>query len=158
MNKKSIIFLLILILIPVVLYLLWPSDERRIKKLFRKGSEAVEKEDLSGVMSVVSYNYRDDYGLTYLYVREHVKSIFQRMRDIKVEYENLDIKVNDATATAEMDVRVIGAMGNETGYFLGDLANPEHLKFTLEKERTKWLVTKTEKLPGDLRGLQNHEP
>jgi len=147
MNKKKIIFLISIIIIPLILYFLWPSDESRIKKLFNEGSKAVEKENIDSVMSKISYNYRDDYGLTYLYIKNYLKSFFQRMSDIKIEYENLDIKVNDKTATAEMDVRVIATIGNDTGYFLGDLPNPEHLKFTLEKERTKWLVIKTEGLP-----------
>jgi hypothetical protein len=147
MSKKSLILLFILIILPIVLYFLWPSDESRIKKLFKEGSNAIEKEELDAVMSKVSFNYSDEYGLTYLYMKELMKSVFQRMSDIKIEYENLMIKVNDKTATADMDVRIIATIGNDTGYILGDLPKPVHLKFTLEKVRTKWLVTKTEGLP-----------
>jgi hypothetical protein len=147
MSKKSLILLFILIILPIVLYFLWPSDESRIKKLFKEGSHAIEKEELDAVMSKVSFNYSDEYGLTYLYMKELMKSVFQRMSDIKIEYENLMIKVNDKTATADMDVRIIATIGNDTGYILGDLPKPVHLKFTLEKVRTKWLVTKTEGLP-----------
>jgi hypothetical protein len=147
MSRKSIALLFILIAAPLIIYLIWPSDESRIKKLFREGAQAVEKEDLDGAMSKVSYNYRDEYGLSYLYMKELMKSAFQRMKDIKVEYENLKINITDRTATADMDVRIIATIGNDTGYIMGDLPNPVHLKFTLEKERTKWLVTKTEGLP-----------
>ncbi len=147
MSKKTIILLFVLFALPIILYLLWPSDEVRIKKLFREGSQAIEKEDLDAVMSKVSFNYRDEYGLTYIYIKELMKSVFQRMDDIKIEYENLDIKVNDKNATADMDVRILATIGNDTGYILGDLAKPVHFKFTLEKERTKWLVIKTEGLP-----------
>jgi hypothetical protein len=146
MSKKSLILLFILIILPIVLYLLWPSDESRIKKLFKEGSHAIEKEDLDTVMSKVSFNYSDEYGMTYLYIKEMMKSVFHRMSDIKIEYENLMIKVNDKTATADMDVRIIATIGNDTGYILGDLPKPVHLKFTLEKVRTKWLVTRTEGL------------
>lgn len=76
-----------------------------------------------------------------------MKSVFKQMSDIKVEYENLETKVNDKVATADMDVRIIATIGNDTGYIFGDLPKPVHLKFTLEKERTKWLVMKTEGLP-----------
>jgi hypothetical protein len=147
MSRKSIALLFILIATPLIIYLIWPSDENRIKKLFREGARAVEKEDLDGAMSKVSYNYRDEYGLSYLYIKELMKSAFQRMKDIKVEYENLKINITDRTATADMDVRIIATIGNDTGYIMGDLPNSVHLKFTLEKERTKWLVTKTEGLP-----------
>ena len=137
MSKKTIALLFLLILTPIILYLLWPSDESRIKKLFKEGSKAIEKEDLDGVMSKVSFNYSDEYGLTSLYLKESIKSVFKQMSDIKVEYENLNIKVNDKIAKADMDVRIIATIGNETGYIFGDLPKPVHLKFTLEKERTK---------------------
>jgi hypothetical protein len=147
LSKKSIALLVLIILIPITIYFLWPSDESRIKKLFKEGSKAIEKEDLDTVMSKVSFNYSDEYGLTYLYLKESIKSVFKQMSDIKVEYENLNIKVNDKIAKADMDVRIIATIGNETGYIFGDLPKPIHLKFTLEKERTKWLVAKTEGLP-----------
>jgi hypothetical protein len=147
MSKKTIALLFILIVTPLIIYLLWPSDESRIKNLFKEGSQAIEKEDLETVMSKVSFNYRDEYGFTYLYLKELMKTLFKQMDDIKIEYENIEINVNDKTATADMDVLILAKMGNNTGYILGDLSEPAHLTFTLEKERTKWLVIKTEGLP-----------
>jgi hypothetical protein len=147
LKSKSLILISILFVLAVLTYFLWPSDESRIKKLFKEGSQAIEKEDLDGVMSKVSFNYHDEYGMTYLYIKESMKSLFQQMSDIKIEYENMKIKVNKKMATADMDVRILATIGNETGYVFGDLVKPEHLTFTLEKERAKWLVTKTEGLP-----------
>lgn len=147
MSKKTIISLFILILAPVILYLVWPSDEARIKKMLKEGINSVEHEDLENVMSKVSFNYRDDYGLTYLYIKEYMKRIFQQMDEINIEYENLRILVHDKTASAEMDVRVVARVGTDTGYVFGDYPNPEHLTLTLQKERTKWYVIKTEGLP-----------
>ena len=147
MSKKSIALLILLILIPIVIFLLWPSDESRIKKLFKEGSKAIEKEELDVVMSKVSYNYSDDYGLTYLYIKENMKRVFQQLNDIKIEYENMKITISKNIATAGIDVRVVATIGNDTGYILGDLDKPVHLKFTLEKVRAKWLVIKTEGLP-----------
>ena len=147
MSKKTIAFLFIVIVIPVIIYFLWPSDESRIKKLFKEGSQAIEKEDLETVMSKVSFNYRDEHGLTYLYLKELMKTVFKQMDDIKIEYENIEIDVHDKTATTDMDVLILATKGDTTGYILGDLSEPAHLTFTLEKERTKWLVIKTEGLP-----------
>jgi hypothetical protein len=147
MSRKTIILLLILFILPLVIYFLWPSDETRIKKVFREGSQAIEKKDLDAVMSNVSFNYTDEYGFNYLYIKESLKRVFQQMGDLDIEYENLIITVTDKAAKAEMDVRVVATIGNERGYILGDLPNPLHLTFSLEKERTKWLVTKTEGMP-----------
>jgi hypothetical protein len=148
LNKKTIALLFFLIAAPVIIYFLLPSDESRIKKLFRGGAAAIEKEDLDAVMARVSFNYRDENGLTYLAAKELMKSIFQRMDHIKAKYENLRITVKkDKTATADMDVRIVATIGTDAGYIMGDPSNPVHLTFILEKERTKWLVTKTEGLP-----------
>jgi hypothetical protein len=149
MNRKIIGILLFAVVAGLIFFLLFPSDESRIKKLITEGSQAIEKKDIEAVMSKVSYNYRDDYGFTYLYIRESMKTVFQRMENIKIEYENLKIVVQDKTAEADMDVRIIATIGNETGYILGDMPNPVHLRFALEKERTNWLVTKTDGLPFD---------
>lgn len=147
MSKKTIAFISLIAVILLIIYLIWPSDESRIKKLFKEGAHAIEKEDLDSVMSRVSYNYRDEYGLTYLYLKELMKSVFKQTESIKIEYEDVRITISDDTAVTDIDVLVLATVGNNTGYILGDLSEPAHLTFTLEKERTKWLVTKTEGLP-----------
>jgi hypothetical protein len=147
MSRKTIVLLSILFLLPLVIYFLWPSDEARIKKLFREGSKAIGKKDLDAVMSKVSFNYTDEYGFNYLYLKESLKRVFQQMGDLDIEYENLTITIAGKAAKAEMDVRVVATIEKERGYILGDLPNPVHLTFSLEKERTKWLVTRTEGMP-----------
>ena len=46
MSKKSAILTFLLIISPVLIYFLWPSDESRIKKLVKEGATAVEKKRL----------------------------------------------------------------------------------------------------------------
>jgi hypothetical protein len=146
MSKKLTILLFVLIVTPVILYLVWPSDEARIRKLLKEGINAIEQEDLEHVMSKVSFNYRDDYGLTYLSIKEYMLKIFQQMNNIKIECENLDLMVHGKTASAEMEVRVVAQVGTDTGYVFGDFPNPKHLMLALQKEKTKWYVIKTEVL------------
>jgi len=147
MSKKTVISLAILILSPLIIYFLWPTDESRIKKLFREGAKAVEQEKIGDVMSKVSFNYTDEHGLSYITLKEVMGRVFQQMSGIKVEYEIKNITVKEASATADLDIRVIASYGQETGYTVGDAAKPAHMKFYLEKERTKWLVNKIEGLP-----------
>ena len=146
MSKKTVISLAILILSPLIIYFLWPSDESRIKKLFREGAKAIELEKIDDVMSRVSYNYTDDKGLAYITIKEGMGRVFQQMSGIKIDYEIKNITIKDKTATADLDMRVIVSYGQDTGYAVGDAATPAHMKFFLEKERTAWLVTKTEGL------------
>ena len=118
----------------------------------------MESRDLDGVMSKVSFAYRDEYGVTYLYLKEILKKEFNLLSDIQVEYEALRIQISkkndlqgerpspDApdTAMAELDIRVVATAGTETGYILGDVKTPVHMRFILQKERMKWLIVKAE--------------
>ncbi len=146
---KKIFIILSVVLFMIIIFLIFSqSDKKRINKLFKEEVKSVEKKDIDGVMSGISYNYRDDYGFTYLYIKELMKREFQRMKDIEIEYENLKIKINDSRRNAEIevDVRVIATINDERGYIIGDIRSPLHLRFHLEKERTKWLIIKTEGL------------
>ncbi|MDP2276599.1 MAG: hypothetical protein Q8K51_00085 [Nitrospirota bacterium] len=146
MSKKSAILLFLLIISPVLIYFLWPSDESRIKKLIKEGAAAVEKEEIDNVMAKVSFNYQDDRGMTYMLIKKILTEQFKSLSDIKIEYENLKIEVKEKMANAEFDLRVIAAIGSQTGYIIGDLKTPARIKLFLEKERLNWLVTKTEGL------------
>ncbi len=152
MNKKFIIIFLLSSVAALTFYLLWPSDESRVRKLFKEGAGAVESRDLDGVMSKISFNYRDEYGMTYLYIKETLKRDFEKFSDIHsdihVEYDDLKVEVlkerEGERAVAELNVRVVATAGNETGYIIGDVKKPLHLKFTLRKERLKWLIVMAE--------------
>jgi ketosteroid isomerase-like protein len=138
----------VLCIVIALVFVFWPTDEKRIEKLFAEAAEAVENEDIDGVMEKVSFNYRDDYGFNYLSIKEAMKRNFGRAGNIGVEYENMEIQVQERASMAFVDVRVFATIGEETGYILGDAPDSAHLVFTLQKERTKWLIVKTEGLPG----------
>ncbi len=163
MGRKHLLGILFLAILSAALILIffWPSDERRIKKFFKEGASAVESEDLDGVMSKFSYNYRDDYGMTYFYVKEVLKREFEKLSDIKVEYGSLRIRIlragtltgNKETlasdrATVEAEVRVLATIGTETGYILGDPKSPLTLRFTLDKEQMRWRLVMVEGFRG----------
>jgi hypothetical protein len=147
MSKKTFIALVILILSPLIIYFLWPSDENRIKKLFREGAKAIEEEKIDDAMSKVSFNYTDDHGLNYLFIKKEMENFLKQMDGIKIEYEIKNITVKDRAATADLELRVIASHGKDTGYVVGDAAKPAHMKFYLEKQRTKWLVIKADGSP-----------
>ena len=146
MSKKTAALIALILVSPVIIYFLWPTDEARIRRLFREGAGAVENKKIEDVMSKISFNYTDDHSLSYLAIKELMKRSFERMNNIKVEYGLKDIVISDKTASVGMDIRVIATYDKDTGYVVGDAARPVRVKFFLEKERTTWLVTRTEGL------------
>jgi hypothetical protein len=121
MSKKSIALLFLLVVAPVIIYLLWPTEEARIRKLVRQEARAIEARDVEAVMSNISFNYQDEYGLSYLIIKKSLEQRFQRYSGIDVEYENLQVKVapEEKEATASMDLRVLASSGEEMGYAIG---------------------------------------
>ena len=147
MSRKSILLISLLIISPVIAYLLWPSDESRIKKLFRDGSRAVEEEKIEDVMAKVSFSYADEHGMSYMLIKNGMERVFRQMSGLRVEYEMGEIEVRDRNATVDLDIRVIATSGTDTGYFMGDAARPARVRFFLEKEGTRWFVSRTGGLP-----------
>ncbi len=143
MSKKSIALLFVLIVSPAIIYLLWPTEEARIKKLVRQAAHAIEEEDIEEVMSKVSYNYQDEYGLSYVLIKKGLQQHFQRYASLDVDYENLKIEVAEGAeeATASMDLRVLASAGQEMGYILGG-DGPARLELGLKKggPLRKWQV------------------
>ena len=147
MSRKSIILLLIFLIPSVVIYHLWPSDESRIKKLVKQTAVAFETENTGAVMSVISFNYTDNYNLSYLLLKKNLERRFKTFSAIKVEYENLKIEASadlPGRATVWMDVRVIATQGETTGYFIGDFNEPARFILELEKNPAKkWLIVRS---------------
>ncbi len=134
---------MLLIVTPVAVYFLWPSDEARIRKLVRLEAKAIEAEDIQAVMKGISYNYSDEKGLSYLLIKRLLEREFQRLNNIKFRYSDLLIEVRDNdTAIAVMDLHVTSGTNTESPrYVLGDKENPVVLNLALRKEGAgKWII------------------
>jgi hypothetical protein len=146
MTRARLFVLLCAVVAALTVFILWPSDESRIRNLIKKTAEAAERNDMDAVMEAVDFNYRDNYGLSYLYLRQALERQFAGLEDIQVEHEGLDIEAGEGgRATASMDVRVIATAGGMRGYYMGDMDNPLWLSIKLEKNAArKWRVVEAE--------------
>ncbi len=99
-------------------------------------------------MSLVSFHYIDDLGQTYLILKRNLRNVFKRISDVDMEYKIIEINIKKNTATVTLDIRVIGTRRNNRGYIIGNFDNPERLILTFEKERLKWLLTRSEGIEG----------
>jgi hypothetical protein len=142
LRRRSFILAGLIVLILGFLIVFWPSDERRIRVLFREGIEAVESENIDAVMSRVSFNYRDDHGLTYLTLREWLNNQFQRLTEMDVEEGDLSVSVSGDQATVVLPARVLATEGSMRGYVVGEPKKPARLTFVLSRERSRWLITR----------------
>ncbi len=145
MSRKTAIILLLLLSMPLAIYLLMPSDAKRIRKIVEEGREAAIQKDLSGVMSPVSYNYKDRYGFSYLYLKETLKRIFKDYDSIEIDLKRLrvDVDSKDGKARAKFLLKAVGIKNNDREYILGSEEVYESVFLTLKKEHMKWRVVET---------------
>jgi hypothetical protein len=130
--------------VAVVVYIFYPTDEKRVRKIISNSEEAIISEDIDRLMEFVSYNYRDDYGNSYLLLKKRMQSVFGRLDDVEIERSIVKISVMDSDAEAELSVRVSVSEGEDRVYIIGDAGMSQSIKVFLKKSPYKWLITEVE--------------
>ena len=134
----SVLVFLIIIIICVVIFS--PTDKKRIWKVIVASEKAIIDEDIDGLMEGISFNYRDEYGGTYLLIKRRMETVFKRLDNIDTEIQLVKISVDKKQAEADINVRVTASHGEGRSYIAGDPANWQNMKIYLEKLRYKWEV------------------
>ena len=145
MKKNRLTFVLAaLILCAAAVYIFYPTDEKRIIRVINNSEDAVAEKNIDKLMEYVSYNYRDDYGSSYIQIKKILQTVLSRLNDIKIERTITKISVRENFAEAELDVRVIASEGKNRGYIIGDAGQAAAIKIFFEKSSYKWLITEIE--------------
>jgi hypothetical protein len=149
MRGKGLVTALILAL-AVLIYLvvikpLLTSDEARIRKGIEKGAQAIEAKDLAKCLRHVSLHYRDEYGLTYVGVRELLGRIFQEFDAFEIGLGNLRfLSLEKEEASVSLDLKVKVSYRGKRGYLLGSGEDANRLKMRFVKEGRRWKVIQVE--------------
>lgn len=142
--RRWLPFVLAAVLAFLILRGLFVSEEDRIKKVLMDGKEAIEREDLKGVMDHISLFYRDDYGFTYLRIKGLLQRLFEEFDDIKIYVERMEVDVEEEGRATAWLLTWATARGKEgTGYIACSGQQPCQVKVELQKGKTGWKVTRT---------------
>lgn len=144
MKLWRFIFPLILFLSLIFLFVLYPTDEKRIRNILNYSEKAIVSEDVEKLMEFVSYNYRDDHGNGYIQIKKIMQTAFKRLNDIEIERNIIKLSVEEDYAEAELSVRVSASEGEERGYIIGDIEKTKTIRVFFEKLPHKWLITKVD--------------
>ncbi|MEE8329653.1 MAG: hypothetical protein V3R54_06965 [Thermodesulfovibrionia bacterium] len=153
MKRRYIFFSALLLLSAIIVYVFYPTDKNRIRKVIGNCEEAVVAEDIDKLMKFISYNYRDEYGNGYLKLKKTLQTVFRRLDSIYIERNIKGISVNDKLAEAELSIRVlvsrpggspVATENDEKRYIIGDAGNSRTIKVFFEKTSYKWLITKVD--------------
>lgn len=142
--KRGYVPILLLITVGTLIFILYPSDKRRIRTVLNRMEDAIVREDVDEVMENISYNYRDAYGNNYLLFKKRVQMFFNRFDDIGIEKVFKEISISGDNAEALMNVRVMVNDGRERAYIIGNMVDSEEIKVYLEKTGYRWMVRKVD--------------
>lgn len=132
MMRGSGRFILLAILAAICVFVVFKyfliSDEEKIKKVLYQGKEAIEKEDLEGVMSHVSRYYRDEYGFNYLGVRSLFHWVFEQFDDIAIHVEGIEVDVVEKKkGVATLRTWATARGPDKAGYMVGASQQPRQV-------------------------------
>jgi hypothetical protein len=143
-RRGKLFLALAFLCVGVAVYLIYPTDENRIRKIISSSEEAVISEDIDGFMKAVSFNYSDDYGSNYLLLKKRMQSAFKSFDNINIERSIDRISVKDDNAEAELSVRVSVSSGDEREYIIGDAGKPQTIVIYFSKSSYEWLIIKVD--------------
>jgi len=147
-RRNRYLFILLIFIVAAVVFIFYPTDEKRIKRVIAGSEEALLQEDIDGLFEYISYNYRDDYGSSYLILKKRMQIVFKRLDDIEIEKNLLRITVQEKIAEAELNVKVIASEGASREYIIGDAVTWQGIKVYFEKSPYKWEIVKVSGLFG----------
>ncbi|MCX6695627.1 MAG: hypothetical protein NTU61_04965, partial [Candidatus Altiarchaeota archaeon] len=80
------------------------GEQARIKKFIMTGKARIEKKNLLGISDMVSFSYKDKYGNDRSTLVYGVKSFVSYYKDVFINIESIDIKLNEAKTEADVEV------------------------------------------------------
>jgi hypothetical protein len=142
MKKYGFALVVAAIIIAIVVF---PSDKKRIRKAIRTCEQAVVNENSEALMSLISFNYSDDYGGSYLTLKKRSERLFKTYDDFDFIVDIVGITVNEGDAVADLKLSLIASEGNERGYLFGDAGSHQEIKVYFEKEKFGWTIIRLDK-------------
>ncbi len=152
MRGKGFVIALALALLIYLVFVrpLLISEEARIRRGIKEGVGAIEAKDLGKCLRHVSLHYKDEYGLTYLGVKQLLSKIFQEFEAFEIDLKNLQITLLDkGTASAAFDLKVKVNYGGQRAYLIGSGDDSNRIEMSFIKEGGRWKVNQVE-------GVQAH--
>lgn len=121
---------------------LFISEQMRVVKIIKRGKKAIEQENRSELLAIISKDYLDDWGHNYEKLIESIDNYFQRYEDIKVQITIKKILITKNIAKCYLRVYISSYNIYYDDYTLVN----QPLIITLKKIRSNYLIIQIEKL------------
>jgi len=116
------------------------SDKVRIQGIIESAEEAVEREDLDGLMVYLSPRYQDAYGFNKLLIRRVMQDTFREFDRFEMTAGGAVIAVEGENARVRIPVELRVDWAGQRAYLVGTNAKPAPMEIALRKEGLRWRV------------------
>jgi len=140
-NRLLIVLAVVLVFLAVnVVTYIFEGDEGKVKRAIYTGKALIEKEKGLGLTNLISVDYYDDFGNDRRMLLLIAKDFFDSCKSIAIKIDNLDVKVEDKNAVADVEAT---AYWQENGS-KDILYDVYKAKVFFRKEENGWKVVKFE--------------
>ena len=140
MRRNKYIALSLVAVVTVLAINAYPTEEKRIRKIIYTGRDAFRNRDIDALMKNISYNFRSERGGSYLQLKKRAEIFFKLYNDLELDVDIMGVDVKGEKGEADLKVRLVASKGNDRGYLIGDEADPEDIRVSLEKSPYEWKV------------------
>lgn len=148
--KKYVFLIIAVVAVLIFFYSRSGDDTSEIAHVLDQMVEAGKQGMQGDLIEHVSIEYRDDYGGSYLVVKNVVENLFDKYKKFDTKYKNLSVSIDnpengDKTAVANLDIHIVGYTSDVPIDLLG--TEDSYQNITLYFKKTKilgWKVTRAE--------------
>ena len=143
---KKLGLALLIIVIVVFVWQVYPTEERRLKQDIKALARAFEAENTDEVLEHLDQTYQDIGGMSYEDLTQAIMQFFSRVDSIKVQMSGLKpsidstIERNEVFASCSLGLRVMARFEGERVLVFGGIVHPASVRAFLRKSDGKYRV------------------
>jgi hypothetical protein len=146
-NRRVVIAVLAIVALVFVAWLVrYFSPEQVVRRQLLGAVEALEKERLLGVVTVISRQYEDPWGQTYESIAGNVSEVMTSFDDLRVDLDLQSIDRAGDDVRVRLGFVISGSDAAGTGSVLGTLSDPCRATILWREEPQGWRLVTTETL------------
>lgn len=137
--KKKLLLLLLILVIVIGVWLLYPTEERKLKGDIRTLKNAVENESVDLVVRYIDIQYHDNNNSTHDKIIDAITRFFAEVDSITVQMRGLKASIDSTSgenvvfASCSLGVRVIARYEGERVLAFGGIVKPSTVKARFRK-------------------------
>lgn len=145
---KKILLIFVFIVIVVVIWQLYPTEKKKLKRDIRTLEKTFEAENTVEVSKYIDPSYQDLSGMTYDDITNMIRQFFAQVDSIKIQMSGLKLSIDSVTeknvifASCSLGLRVIARYQGERLLAFGGIVKPSPVKACFRKSDQYYRIYK----------------